>query len=163
MKITNLSIATLMISIAFITGFLVFQNTKKSQELTKYQVTGNILNYSNLYKGSRIYIDWVSDPIPYCDALVVQYVRNMKTNKLWHIETNVQTAWGHTNFINGPNNKHISSDNKIHVVRSYHLPNNLPEGTYEWHIKYQFYCSILDRIFPAEIDLKLFEFNVTGD
>ena len=153
-----------MTSVALITGFLVFSNTKKSQKLTKYEVTGNLVNYSNLHKGSKIYIDWTSDPTPHCDALVIQYIKDIRTNKLWHIETNVQSAWGQTNFINGPNNTHISSDNKIHIVRSYHLPNNLPEGRkYMWHIKYQFYCSILDRIFPTEIDLHLFEFNVFGD
>ena len=147
------------ICISGLSGWMTYTSTKESLEASVYSISGKVTDKAKV--GEPVKVEWTTDRMPNCDALVINYIINNNSKAVLFQSVNAHTAWGHTNYINGPDDTYIGKDGKIRFP-VYHQPliGHVGPGEYTWRMEFQFYCNAFDRLFPTTNSVEPFVFEV---
>ena len=140
-------------------GFVMFNLLHTSASARVGEIKGIPINTPK--PGEKFIVNWTTDPMPYCDANLSYYVRNIKSGDVIYVGNKYHTKWGHTNYVNGPNNSYLNEYGKS-VFNSVitKLPANIWVGKWAYRMEFQFYCNAWDRIFPETKSVEPFIFEI---
>ena len=164
-RILAIFIVTISMFTASTVGFVVFDLIHTSENARIGEITGFPVNIPK--PGENLIVNWITDPMPYCDTSLSYYVRNTKSNIVIFLGSAYHTAWGHTNFVNGPNNSYVNGAGKVEYSVFNSVITELPvimwPGKWAYRMEFQFYCNVWSRLFPNTKSVEPFIFEIIDE